>query len=53
MIFIGYAEANNTLIKPYNPCNQRDWIIGIDTDHSYGYSMTQHLPFQTLDLINP
>lgn len=40
------------MLKLYNPCNPKTWIIGIDADKSYGYSMSQLLSFEILDSIN-
>ena len=31
------------MLKLYNPYNPKTWIIGIDADKSYGYSMSQLL----------
>ena len=37
----------------YYCCNRKTWIIGIDADNSYGYSMRQLFQFEIPDSINP
>ena len=39
-----HAKANNPYIDHYNPDNESNYIIYLDANNLYGYSMIQHLP---------
>ena len=40
-----YAKANNPLIESYNPPNEKNsFIMYLDANHLYEWSMVQHLP---------
>ena len=52
IIYLDAAEANNKFIKSCNP-NNLPYIIYLDTNNLYGYSIIKLLPFEILDWVNP
>ena len=44
MVSKRYAKANNTLIESYNPNKKNSYIMYLDANNLYGWSMVQNLP---------
>ena len=44
MVSKRYAKANNPLIESYNPNKKNSYIMYLDANNLYGWSMVQHLP---------
>ena len=44
MVSKRYAKANNPLIKGYNPNKKNSYIMYLDANNLYGWSMVQHFP---------
>ena len=49
MICKGYAGANNNFLKSYNDNKPTSYIIYLDANNLYGYSMMQLSPTEILD----
>ena len=48
-----YTEANNKFLKSYDANKHISYIIYLDANNLYGHSMTQLLPTEILDCVNP
>ena len=44
MVSKRYAKANNPLIESYDPNKKNSYIMYLDANNLYGWSMVQHLP---------
>jgi len=44
-----YARANNKYLKNYNPNEKSSYIINLDANNLYGYSMTEPLPISDFE----
>ena len=44
MIFIGYAEDKNELLKSYDPSKPKIWVIGVDGNNLYQHSAEYTFP---------
>ena len=52
MVFKEYAEANIKFLKSYNANKPTSYIIYLDANDLYGYSMMQLHPTEILDWFN-
>ena len=48
-----YNEANNKYLKLYDPKQELKRIIQFDTNHLYGYAISQFLPTNGFKWIDP
>ena len=39
-----YLKANNEMLPDYDETKEKTWLINMDCNNQYGYSMSQHLP---------
>ena len=53
MICQGYAEANSKLLEFYNNNKLTLYIVYLDANNLYGHSMTQLIPTEILDWVDP
>ena len=44
MISKRYAKANNPLVEGYDETKPNTWLVYLDANNLYGYSMQQSLP---------
>ena len=44
MVANPYAKANNPLVKGYDPQQPKSYILLVDCNNQYGWSMSQYLP---------
>ena len=49
MLFKGYTEANNKMLKLHNASKPTSHIINLNSNTLYGHSMIQLLPTEILD----
>jgi hypothetical protein len=48
-----YAKANNKYLPDYNPKKPSSYLLRLDVNNLYGFSMNQFLPTGNFEFINP
>ena len=52
-MFIRYSKANNKYFKSYYPKQESKYIIYLDANNLYGYTMSKFLPARRFKGIDP